>query len=51
MRAHIFRYFDRFGYTGGDPSVEFPWDLGVDVKYTTMGEYIKNEDWNSVFQL
>jgi hypothetical protein len=44
----MFRYFDMFGYTGGDPDVVFPWDLSVNVTYTTMEEYMKNEDWSSV---
>jgi len=44
----MFRYFDKYGYTGGDPDVVFPWDLGVNVKYTMMEEYMKGEDWSSV---
>jgi hypothetical protein len=44
----MFRYFDKFGYDGSDPDVVYPWDLGVDVKYTTMEDYMKHEDWSSI---
>jgi hypothetical protein len=44
----MFDYFDRFGFDGGDPSIVFQWDLEIDVKYTTMEDYMKSEDWSSV---
>ena len=44
----MFRYFNKWGYMGGDPSVVFPWDVNVDIEYTPMEEYIKNEDWSSI---
>jgi hypothetical protein len=44
----MFEYFDKFGYDGSDPDVVYPWDLGIDVKYTTMKEYIRAQDWSSV---
>lgn len=44
--ADMWQYIDEFGYDGADPSVVYPWDLGVDVKYTTMEEYIKRQDWS-----
>jgi hypothetical protein len=44
----MFRYFDKYGYDGSDPDVVYPWDLGVNVRYTTMEEYMKGEDWSSV---
>jgi len=50
--ADMFQYIEEFGYDGGDPDVVYPWEVkekyGVDVKYTTMEEYIKGEDWSSV---
>ena len=45
--ADMFEYFDKFGFNGGE-KVVFPWELDVDVKYTTIEEYIKGEDWSSV---
>ncbi|KAF2112574.1 hypothetical protein BDV96DRAFT_601973 [Lophiotrema nucula] len=46
--ADMLQYFDEFGYDGSDPSVVNPDDLGVDVKYTTLEDYIKKTDWSSV---
>lgn len=50
--AEMFAYIDEFGYDGGDPDVVYPWQVkerfGVDVEYTTVEEYIQNEDWSSV---
>jgi hypothetical protein len=46
--ADMFEYFDKFGFEGGNPDVVFPWDLGMDVKYTSMEEYLKSEDCSSV---
>jgi hypothetical protein len=47
--ADMFAYVDEFGYDGGDPSVLYPWvakeKYGVDVKYTTIEEYLKKQDW------
>lgn len=44
----MFKYFDKYGYYGGDPDTVFPWDLGVEVRYTTMEEYANKEDFSSV---
>ncbi|KAF2477402.1 NAD(P)-binding protein [Lindgomyces ingoldianus] len=46
--ADMFQYIDEFGYDGSDPSVEYPWNLGVNVKRTTMEEYLKKQDWSSI---
>ncbi|KAH7117829.1 hypothetical protein B0J11DRAFT_93179 [Dendryphion nanum] len=46
--ADMFQYTEEFGYDGSDPSVVYPWDLGVEVKVTTMDEYNRKEDWSSV---
>jgi hypothetical protein len=45
----MFEYFDKFGFDGGDPSIVFPWDLEIDVNYTTIEAYMKGEDWSSIF--
>ncbi|KAH8652267.1 hypothetical protein BX600DRAFT_90156 [Xylariales sp. PMI_506] len=41
-------YVEEFGYTGGDPDVLEPDQLGIQVPVTSIKEYIKNEDWSSV---
>ncbi|KAF2735962.1 NAD(P)-binding protein [Polyplosphaeria fusca] len=46
--ADMLEYIERFGYDGGDPSVVYPWDLGVGVEWTTMEEYIEKTDFSSV---
>ncbi|KAJ4178296.1 hypothetical protein NW755_013308 [Fusarium falciforme] len=46
--ADMYEYIGDFGYHGGDPSVIFPADLGVDVPFTTLEEFIKKEDWSEV---
>lgn len=46
--ADMYEYFDKFGFEGGNPDVVFPWDLGIDVRYTSMEEYLKGEDCSSV---
>ncbi|KAF2270297.1 NAD(P)-binding protein [Lojkania enalia] len=46
--ADMFQYINDFGYDGGDPSVVYPSNLGIDVKVTTIEEHIKGEDWSSV---
>jgi hypothetical protein len=46
--ADMLQYIDEFGYDGSDPEVVYPWDLGVEVKYTTMEEYIQKTDFSSV---
>ncbi|PNP59867.1 hypothetical protein FNYG_14810 [Fusarium nygamai] len=47
--ADMLEYIGEFGVHGGDPSVIFPKDLGVDVPVYTVEEYIKGEDWSEVF--
>ncbi|CAO2651638.1 Nn.00g042080.m01.CDS01 [Neocucurbitaria sp. VM-36] len=46
----MFEYFDKFGFNGEEchHNGVFPWELGVPIKYTTMEEYMKAEDWSSV---
>lgn len=44
----MWRYFDKFGYTGGDPDVVYPWDFKGDVRWTTMEEYMRSVDWSKV---
>ncbi|KAK3064603.1 hypothetical protein LTS18_005736 [Coniosporium uncinatum] len=45
----MFRYMDYYGYAGNeDKTVVQPEDLGVEIKTTSMEEYIKAEDWSSV---
>jgi hypothetical protein len=46
--ADMFRYMEEFGYDGGDPSVVYPWNLGVKVGVTTAEEYVKGQDWSSI---
>ncbi|KAI4629791.1 uncharacterized protein J4E87_002978 [Alternaria ethzedia] len=46
--ADMYEYFDKFGFEGGIPDVVFPWDLGIDVKYTSMEEYLKSENCSIV---
>ncbi|KAJ4045801.1 hypothetical protein NW761_007819 [Fusarium oxysporum] len=46
--ADMFEYIGDFGYHGGDPTITFPKDLGVDVPVYTLEEYIKGEDWSEV---
>lgn len=50
--ADMFGYFDEFGYDGSDPETVYPWDLkekfGVDVKYTTLEEYMSKQDYSSI---
>ncbi|PVI06377.1 NAD(P)-binding protein [Periconia macrospinosa] len=49
--GEMFTYIDEFGYDGGDPSVIYPWEVkekyGIDVKYTTMEEYIAKQDYSA----
>lgn len=46
--ADMFAYMEEFGYDGGDPSVVYPWDLGVEINRTTMEEYTRKQDWSEV---
>ncbi|KAK5729094.1 hypothetical protein LTR15_002235 [Elasticomyces elasticus] len=46
--ADMFEYAAEFGYTGGDPTVVLPEDLGVHVPVCTVEGYIRTEDWSSV---
>ncbi|KAH7386353.1 hypothetical protein BKA64DRAFT_726041 [Cadophora sp. MPI-SDFR-AT-0126] len=47
--ADMFEYASDFGYDGGDKSVAHPKDLGVEVPVVTAEEFMKGEDWSSVF--
>jgi hypothetical protein len=44
----MFKYFNKFGYDGSDPSVLYPWDLDTSVKYTTVEQFMQGEDWSSI---
>lgn len=46
--ADMFMYYSDFGYDGGDPTAIYPDKLGVDVKFQTVDEYIKEEDWSTL---
>jgi len=46
--GEMYAYSQDFGYWGGDPSVVYPKDLGVDVEFTTLEQYIKEEDWSEL---
>ncbi|KAI9690055.1 MAG: hypothetical protein M1820_010054 [Bogoriella megaspora] len=46
--VETFAYVEEFGYTGGDPDVLTPNQLGIEIPLTSMEEYIKSEDWSSV---
>jgi hypothetical protein len=46
--ADMFLYYQDFGYDGGDPSVIYPDQLGVDVKYQTADEYFEEEDFSKL---
>ncbi|KFY63238.1 hypothetical protein V496_04087 [Pseudogymnoascus sp. VKM F-4515 (FW-2607)] len=49
MVGKMYEYATQFGYWGdGDPDVVFPEDLGVEIKQTSIEEFIRNEDWSSV---
>ena len=42
-------YTTKYGWTGGDPEVKGPEELGVDMsKLTKVEDWIKKEDWSSV---
>lgn len=46
-----FKAVDEFGYTGGDPSVIEPKDLGLTSKELgTVEGWVRNHDWNSLLQ-
>ena len=46
--ADMFAYIEEFGYDGGDSSAVYPWDLGIEVKRTTMEEYNRKQNWSEV---
>ncbi|KAH9906391.1 putative hscarg dehydrogenase [Xylariomycetidae sp. FL2044] len=43
-----FDYIEEFGFTGNDPNVLDPKELGIKLSLTSMEEYIRSEDWSSV---
>lgn len=45
-----FEYIEEFGFTGGDASVLEAGQLGVEVPVTSMEEYIRSEDWSSIWK-
>ncbi|KFY06679.1 hypothetical protein V492_07844 [Pseudogymnoascus sp. VKM F-4246] len=49
MVGKMYEYATEFGYWGdGDPNVVFPEDLGVEIKHTSIEEFIRSEDWSRV---
>ncbi|ETI20300.1 hypothetical protein G647_08334 [Cladophialophora carrionii CBS 160.54] len=43
-------YFEEFGYEGrDDPTLVHPKDLGVDVQLPSVEDWVKKQDWSSVF--
>ena len=47
--ADMYQFFEECGYCGVDEKyVVYPWDLPIKVKYTTIEEYMRSQDWNSV---
>ncbi|KAF3034436.1 hypothetical protein E8E11_002686 [Didymella keratinophila] len=49
--ADMYRFFEDYGYGGVDEkNVVYPWDLPVKVRYTTMEEYMRSQDWSSVLR-
>ena len=49
--AENFQYYRDFTYTGRDPSVKRPGDLGIDpTRLTTFMEFLGEQDWNSLLQ-
>ncbi|KAF2424406.1 NAD(P)-binding protein [Tothia fuscella] len=43
-----FLFDNEFGWTGGDPDVQTPDEIGVEIARTSIAEYIREEDWSSV---
>jgi hypothetical protein len=54
--ADMFEYVEGWGYDGREKDVVYPWELKdeqgqkLDVKYTTMEEYVTLEDWSAVLK-
>ncbi|KFY33487.1 hypothetical protein V494_07584 [Pseudogymnoascus sp. VKM F-4513 (FW-928)] len=49
MVGKMYEYATEFGYWGdGDPDVVFPEDLGVEIRHTSIEEFIRSEDWSRV---
>ena len=49
--ADMYRFFEEYKYCGvNEKNVVYPWDLLVKVKYTTMEEYMRSQDWSSVLR-
>lgn len=47
--ADMYQFFEDYGYCGADEKdVVYPWDLPIKVKYTTMEEYMRSQDWSSI---
>ncbi|TAQ86742.1 hypothetical protein B7494_g4946 [Chlorociboria aeruginascens] len=49
--GEMYAYAQEFGYWGGDPSVIYPNDLGVDMAVTRIEDYIRGEDWSELLKL
>jgi len=41
-------YVQEFGWTGGDPTVKNPDELGIEIKTTSVEDYFKSADWSSI---
>lgn len=49
--AENFQYYRDFTYTGGDPDVLRPADLGIDrSRLTTFKEFLAEQDWDKLLQ-
>lgn len=46
--AETMKYVQEYGWTGGDPSVKNPDEVGVEIKTTKLVDYFKSEDWSSI---
>ena len=49
--AENFQYYRDFTYTGRDPDVSRPGDLGIDQsRLTTFKQFLSEQDWTSLLQ-
>ncbi|KAL8768986.1 MAG: hypothetical protein Q9209_004903 [Squamulea sp. 1 TL-2023] len=44
----LFKFFVEYGYAGGNPMIKTPAELGIQT--TTLEEFVRDEDWSSVFK-
>jgi hypothetical protein len=49
--ADMYQFFEEYSYCGVDEEdIVYPWDLPMKVKYTTMEEYMRSQDWTGILQ-